>query len=43
MKKKLIAMAVSAVISISAMAQTGVSLVEKDNTVSAAESSYNYG
>lgn len=43
MKKKLIALAVSAVVTVSAFAQTGVSFLKNENTVDAAESSYNYG
>lgn len=41
--KKLLALAVSAVVSVSALTQTGESFFSKNNNVNAAESSYNYG
>ena len=41
--KKLVALAVSAALSVGILGQTGGALVSEKNTVSAAESSYNYG
>ncbi len=41
--KKLLAFAVSALVSVSALTQTGASLLTNEKTVSAASSSYNYG